>query len=56
MSCRVWDCVRQVATTVLSCNKAFHCLDYSREHELLISGHADHVVRLFLQSFPGKHL
>lgn len=47
MTCRVWDCVRQVQTTVLTCNKAFTSLDYSQEHQLLVSGHADNVVRLW---------
>ncbi|KAH9262668.1 hypothetical protein BASA82_000290 [Batrachochytrium salamandrivorans] len=47
MTCRVWDCVRQVQTTVLQCNKAFTSLDYSSTHQLLVSGHADNLVRLW---------
>ena len=44
---RVWDCIRQVETAILHCPKAFTSLDVQREQQLLVSGHPDHIARIW---------
>ncbi|KAH9259111.1 hypothetical protein BASA81_002731 [Batrachochytrium salamandrivorans] len=41
------DNVSAVLWAMLQCNKAFTSLDYSSTHQLLVSGHADNLVRLW---------